>query len=134
MTTVKIATICCFMLALLDEVTLYGIEIQHIRKRCQDYIDSHPEHLDVIANNAWELACTYTEDAPVWHPAATAVLLWEQFIDEMKKQVKLNPDFGKRLMLSLDCSITARKNSKRIALDCIKAINKVMYDNNLRYT
>ena len=129
MEAVKYATICCFMLALLDEVEEKGEEARHIRKKCQAYINNHPQHLELIANTAWDLACGYTEDSPEWCPATVLVLIWKEFIEGLSNKVKLNTKYGEKLLNRQQVSLKAKINSRKIAKDCVKAINKVMYDN-----
>jgi len=129
--SIKYATICCFMLALLDEVPKEdkGEEARHIRKKCQAYIDKHPQHLALVANGAWEVACSYTQDSPVWNPAITLVSLWNEFVHELRSEADLNPRFGIKLWNRQAASLRCMLNSKGIAKHCVEAINKVMYDN-----
>lgn len=128
-TEVRIATVCCFMLALLDEVEEKGEEARHIRKHCQAFIDSHPKYLDIVANKAWEVACEDSEDYDEWSPAVTLVMLWDKVGYELKDKALLNPKYGAKLFNKQNCSLKAKVNSKKIANKCLQAINKVIYDN-----
>lgn len=129
MKEVKLATICCFILALLDEVEEKGEEARHIRKKCQAFIDSHPHHLDIVANKAWEVACDTSEDYEVWSPAITIAMLWDKVGHELKDKAKLNPKYVAKLFNKQNCSVRAKVNSKKVANKCLQAINKVIYDN-----
>lgn len=126
---IKVATVCCFMLAFLDEVEVKGEEARHIRKKCQAYIDKHPQHLGLVANTAWDVACNSSEDYEEWDPATTLVLLWEETMYEVGKAVGINTKYGEKLLNKQQVSLKAKINSRKIAKNCLQAINKVIYDN-----
>jgi hypothetical protein len=123
--TIQLATLCCFIVALLEDCVATD-EIRNIRKKCTAFIPKGSATLNVIANEAWQLACTYP-DQPEWDPRAVAYKLYfSQYNDELI-EIGLRAEYFTKMAKRHKLGVRARFNSVKIAKFCIESINKTMY-------
>lgn len=124
----RLATLCCFIVALLEETKLTD-EVRNINNKCMAYLPNNSKELDIVANEAWLLACEYPEQ-PEWNPTLVAYLLFSfsKYTNSLQTEVGLKWTYFTKLAKRYDISLKAKINSLKIAKYCIESINKTIYN------
>ena len=127
MKDIRLATICCFIAALLEDHDSTD-EVRNIRAKCIAYIPTGSQELNIVANEAWALACEYPGQ-PEWNPALVAILMFQhsKYVMKLQEEAGLRWKYFDKLSKRYDTTLKAKLNSLKIARYNIEAINKTLY-------